>query len=59
MKKISAGVFEISAATALEAGEYAIVLRPVSKTMKFSGADVTRNQGNGKVINSVWTFAVR
>jgi hypothetical protein len=59
IKKIAPGVFEISAAMPLEAGEYAIVLRPLSKTMKFSGADVARNQGNGKVLNSVWTFAVR
>jgi hypothetical protein len=59
VKKIAPGVFEISAAMPLEAGEYGIVLRPLSKTMKFSGADVARNQGNGKVLNSVWTFAVK
>jgi len=58
-KKISPGVFEISASMPLEAGEYGIVLRPISKTMKFSGADVARNQGNGKVFNSVWAFEVK
>jgi hypothetical protein len=59
VKKISPGVFEISASMPLEAGEYGIVLRPVSKTMKFSGADIARNQGNGKVFNSVWSFEVK
>ena len=59
VKKIAPGVFEIAASMPLEAGEYGIVLRPVSKTMKFSGADVARNQGNGKVFNSVWTFEVK
>jgi hypothetical protein len=59
VKKISPGVFEISASMPLEAGEYGIVLRPVSKTMKFSGVDIARNQGNGKVPNSIWTFTVK
>jgi serine/threonine protein kinase len=34
-------------------------LRSISKTMKFSGADIARNQGNGKVFDSVWTFTVK
>jgi hypothetical protein len=59
VKKISPGIFEISASIPLEAGEYGIVLRPISKTMKFAGADVARNQGNGKVFNSAWTFEVK
>ena len=59
VKKISPGVYEISASQPLESGDYGIVLRPISKNMKFSGADVARNQGNGKVFNSVWTFHVR
>jgi len=59
VRKISHGVFELFASQPLEPGEYGIVLRPVSKTMKFSGADVARNQGNGKVFNSVWTFEVK
>jgi hypothetical protein len=59
IKKVSPGLFEISAQAPLEAGEYGIVLRPLSKTMKFSGADIARNQGNGKVFNSVWTFDVK
>jgi hypothetical protein len=59
VKKIAPGVFEISASMPLEAGEYGIALRPISKTMKFSGADIARNQGNGKVLNSVWTFSIK
>lgn len=59
VKRISPGIFEVSAAKPLEPGQYGIVLRPISKTMKFSGADVARNQGNGKVFNSVWSFEVK
>ena len=59
VKRISPGIFEISASMPLEAGEYGIALRPTSKSMKFSGADIVRNQGNGKVLNSVWTFEVK
>jgi hypothetical protein len=58
LKKTSPGVFDISVTAPLEAGEYGIALRPVSKNLKFSGADIARNQGNGKVFNSVWTFEV-
>jgi hypothetical protein len=59
IKKVSPGVFEVAAQAPLEAGEYGIVLRPLSKTMKFSGADIARNQSNGKVFNSVWTFEIK
>jgi hypothetical protein len=59
VKKTAPGVFEVFASMPLEAGEYGIVLRPISKTMKFSGADVARNQGNGKAFNSVWSFEVK
>jgi hypothetical protein len=59
LEKTSPGVFEISVTATLEGGEYGIALRPVSKNLKFSGADIARNQGNGKVFNSVWTFEVK
>jgi hypothetical protein len=34
------------------------VLRPVSKTKKFSGADVARGQGDGFVFGVVWSFQI-
>jgi hypothetical protein len=57
--KLSAGNFEIAVLSPLEPGEYGIVLRPGSRSMKFSGGDIARNQGSGKVFNSVWPFKVK
>jgi hypothetical protein len=57
-KKTGRGQFEISPATPLLPGEYSIVLRPISRTKKFSGADIARNQGDGMIFNAVWSFQV-
>ena len=43
---------------AVTAGEYAVVLRPISKSKKFSGGDVARAQGDGMVFDSVWSFQI-
>ena len=53
------GLFQIAAAAALIPGDYAVVLRPVSKEKRFSGVDIARNQGDGTMFNSIWTFAVK
>jgi hypothetical protein len=58
VKKIAPGHFQISPGSALLPGEYAVVLRPVSKGKKFSGADVARYQGEGIIFDSVWSFQV-
>jgi hypothetical protein len=58
-RKLGSGQYQISPSGTLSAGEYAIVLRPISKTKKFSGADVTSNHGDGMIFNSVWSFAVK
>jgi hypothetical protein len=39
-------------------GEYAVVLRPVSKSKRFSGGDVARGQGDGLMFDSAWSFEV-
>ena len=57
-QKGQAGEFTISPASALFPGEYAIVLRPVSKSKKFSGGDVSRAQGDGFMFDAVWSFQV-
>jgi hypothetical protein len=57
--KLSTGKFEIAVQSPLEPGEYGVVLRPVSRNMKFSGADIARNQGTGKIFTSVWPFRVK
>lgn len=56
-EKLGAGRFKISASQLLP-GEYGIVLRPISKTKKFSGGDVARGQGDGLMFDSIWTFRV-
>jgi hypothetical protein len=52
------GQYQISPESALLAGEYAVVLRPISKTKKFSGGDVARAQGDGMIFDSVWSFEI-
>jgi len=52
------GQYQISSATPLLPGEYAVVLRPISKAKKFSGADVARGEGDGLMFDSVWSFQV-
>ncbi|HXS75374.1 MAG TPA: hypothetical protein VN753_04295 [Terracidiphilus sp.] len=56
-EKLSAGRFKIRASQLLP-GEYGVVLRPVSKTKKFSGGDVARAQGDGLMFDAIWTFRV-
>lgn len=58
LDKISSGDYNVSPQTPLLPGEYAVVLRPIEKNMKFSGGDVARGQGAGLVFNAVWTFQV-
>ena len=58
LQKIAAGEYQMSPQSALLPGEYAVVLRPVSKTEKFSGGDVARNQRGGMMFNSLWSFQV-
>ena len=58
LEKVRPGEYKISPKTALFPGEYAIVLRPVSKSKKFSGGDVARAQGDGFMFDAVWSFQI-
>ena len=58
VQKTAEGQYEVSPQSPLYPGEYAIVLRPVSKNEKFSGGDVARGQGAGMMFDTVWTFQV-
>lgn len=58
LQKTKTGEFEVSPQAALLPGEYAVVLRPISKSKKFSGGDVARAQGDGLMFDSVWSFQV-
>ena len=57
-QKIGHGQYQISPASPLAPGEYGVVVRPVSKSKKFSGGDVERYQGDGMMFDSVWSFQV-
>ncbi len=57
-QKLGQGVYKIATSTELAPGEYGLVLRPVSKTKKFSGGDVARAQGDGLMFDAIWTFEI-
>lgn len=58
VQKVGRGRYQITLNSALMPGEYAVVLRPVSKSMKFSGGDVARGQGNGLMFDAAWSFQI-
>lgn len=57
-EKLGAGKYKVSPASELFPGEYAVVLRPISKDKKFSGGDVARAQGDGLMFDAIWTFQI-
>lgn len=58
-QRLASGRYQISPQSALLPGEYAVVLRPVSRGKKFAGGDVARDQGDGMMFDTVWTFALQ
>jgi len=58
LQKAAAGEYTISPQSPLYPGEYAVVLRPVSKHEKVSGGDVARAQGPGLMFDVLWSFQV-
>jgi hypothetical protein len=59
VQKLSSGHAQITPSASLGVGEYAIALRPVDKSKKFSGEDVGKNQGEGLLFNYAWPFSVK
>ena len=57
-EKLMIGKYKLSAASELQPGEYAVVLRPASTSKKFSGGDVARAQGDGLMFDAIWTFQI-
>jgi hypothetical protein len=57
-QKLGPGKYKVAAASELLPGEYGLVIRPVSKTKKFSGGDVARAQGDGLMFDAIWTFQI-
>jgi hypothetical protein len=58
VQKLAPGKYKISPSSELAAGEYGVVLRPVSKSKSFSGGDVARGQGDGLLFDAIWTFQI-
>ena len=58
-QKLGPGRYQVTPQAGLLPGEYAVVLRPLAKDKKFSGGDVARDQGDGMMFDTVWTFQVQ
>jgi len=58
LQKTAAGEYQMSPHSPLLPGEYAVVLRPVSRSEKVSGGDVARGQGPGLMFDTAWSFQV-
>jgi hypothetical protein len=58
-QKLGSGHAKVTAAVALAPGQYAVALRPIDKSHKFSGEDVGKNQGEGLLFNYAWSFLVK
>lgn len=59
VEKLGSGHAKISPSSPLSAGQYGVVLRPRSKSKRFSGTDVANAQGEGLVFDSIFAFAVK
>ena len=57
--KLAPGHAKLTPAAAMGPGEYAVALRPVDKSHKFSGEEVAKNQAEGLLFNYAWAFSVR
>lgn len=58
LQKLEPGKYTVAPDSALLPGEYALVLRPVTRSKKFSGGEVARAQGDGLMFDAAWTFQV-
>jgi hypothetical protein len=57
-QKLAPGKYTIASKADMVPGEYGLVLRPISKTKKFSGGEVARAQGDGLMFDAIWTFQI-
>jgi hypothetical protein len=57
-QKFAPGKYTITFQEDLVPGEYGLVLRPISKSKKFSGGEVARAQGDGLMFDAIWTFQI-
>lgn len=58
LTKLGRGQVRVEMDNQIPPGEYALVLRPISKDMKFSQEDIGKNEGEGLLFNSAWDFSL-
>jgi hypothetical protein len=58
-EKLGAGHAQLTPTAAMSPGEYAVALRPIDKSHKFSGEEVGKNQAEGLLFNYAWAFSVK
>ena len=59
VEKLSTGHAKVTPTAAMGPGEYAVALRPIDKSHKFSGEEVGKNQAEGLLFNYAWAFSVK
>lgn len=59
VEKLGIGRAKVTPQAAMSPGEYAVALRPVDKSHKFSGEEVGKNQAEGLLFNYAWAFSVK
>lgn len=59
VEKLGPGHAQLTPTAAMAPGEYAVALRPIDKTHKFSGEEVGKNQAEGLLFNYAWAFSVK
>jgi hypothetical protein len=59
VEKLGTGHAKVTPQAAMSPGEYAVALRPVDKSHKFSGEEVGKNQAEGLLFNYAWAFSVK
>jgi hypothetical protein len=59
VQKLGQGRAILTPTAALQSGQYAIAMRPLDKSHKFSGEQVAKNQGEGLLFNYAWPFSVK
>lgn len=58
MRRVSAGLMELTPSVDLQPGEYAVVLRPIDTGMRFDGSTLADGSGNARLFDAVFDFSV-
>lgn len=59
LTRIGRGLFDVRPNSSLPAGEYAVVIRPISGKYKISPQSIMQHAGEGVLIGMAWDFSVQ